>query len=525
LAAGLAAAAVATALSAGPLGQRWLRETTALLVTAAGAALAYGLDATPTEITVVALGVAVVSTVATFVARGVGRAGEWVRPVLVLNVFALVAADVAGGRAGPGWLALALLVTSVEATAFAVVSEGALRQGLQAVGVVSAGGSWAALCGWQDWELAGSATATALASGVVAVGLALGARYGRLGREWVAGWATLPTVGLVFTAGALSDTVRVERSPTGPALAAGLAAAAVATALSAGPLGQRWLRETTALLVTAAGAALAYGLDATPTQAVAGVAVVSTTATLLVVVGSSFERATAWIRPGLVLGTLSALIAVAIAAAELPARPLLVVALLVTALDSVALGLAGRRRGFLLASPVLFCLAWLTFASEALTGNPQWYTVPIGVTVLAIVGLARWDRHRGGEVRSTPTLVALEYVGMAFVVSPALVQIVAEQLGYGLLAIVEALVLVAWGVLTRVRRRALFGSGAVVVAAALVVIVPLVGLVPKVGGPGLWLAIAALGVTAILVAAFLEQGRTATRRGVQRLRDLTSDWE
>jgi len=57
------------------------------------------------------------------------------------------------------------------------------------------------------------------------------------------------------------------------------------------------------------------------------------------------------------------------------------------------------------------------------------------------------------------------------------------------------------------------------------VIVPLVGLVPKVGGPGLWLAIAALGVTAILVAAFLEQGRTATRRGVQRLRDLTSDWE
>ena len=148
-----------------------------------------------------------------------------------------------------------------------------------------------------------------------------------------------------------------------------------------------------------------------------------------------------------------------------------------------------------------------------MTGNAQWFTLPVGVTVLIVVSLARWDRQRHGQDRATPPLVALEYLGMLLIVSPALVQIVALDLGYVLLAIAEGAALVMWGVITRVRRRALFGAAAIGVGAALTLVVPLVGLAPKVRGPWLWLTIAAIGLVTVLVAAFLEQGRGAARAG------------
>ena len=402
---------------------------------------------------------------------------------------------------------------------------GGVRRGLQMVGVLSAGGTWVALCGWQGWALDEAATATALAAGALALGLGFAARFGRLGRDWVGGWSALAAAGLGFAAVALGDTVRVDRSPAGAALAAGLAFAAIGTGVAAAPLGQAWLRETAAVLVAAAGGALAYGLDATAGQSVVGIAIAGAIATLMVVAVTWSGRAVEWIRPGLVLASIAAVAAVAIALGALPDRSLLVAALLVAGLDSAALGLVGGRRPFLVASPVLLCLAWLAFASEALTGNPQWFTAPIGLTVLAVVGMARWDRHRAGRERSTPTLVALEYFGVLFVVGPATVAIVADNLAYALLAIAEGVLITAWGVLTRVRRRALCGIVVVVAAAVLFVVVPLAGLVPKVRGPALWLAIAAVGVVAILVAAFLEQGRSLTRRGVQQLRELTADWE
>jgi hypothetical protein len=128
-------------------------------------------------------------------------------------------------------------------------------------------------------------------------------------------------------------------------------------------------------------------------------------------------------------------------------------------------------------------------------------------------------------VTATTVPTRLEYLGMLLVVSPALVQIAAVNLFYALLALADGLALAAWGTITRVRRRALFGVASIVLAAALVVLVPMADLVPKVRGPGLWLAIAAVGLLAVLVAAFLEQGRGVAERAVIRLRDLTSDWE
>ena len=208
------------------------------------------------------------------------------------------------GAAVAGWgpLALALAATSAGATIAATrVAEGSARRLLQGIGIVAAGGAWASMCAWQDWQLDRSATATALAAGTLALGLALAARYAHLGRDWVIGWATLPVAGLAYSAIALTNTTQVDRSPTGPALAAGLTLTALATALTATPLTQPWLRETTAVLLTAAGAALAYGLDATPTQVTLAALGVAVTATIATFTARRIPAAAAWARPALIL--------------------------------------------------------------------------------------------------------------------------------------------------------------------------------------------------------------------------------
>jgi cell division protein FtsW (lipid II flippase) len=85
--------------------------------------------------------------------------------------------------------------------------------------------------------------------------------------------------------------------------------------------------------------------------------------------------------------------------------------------------------------------------------------------------------------------------------------------------------LIGFGVLTRVRRRALFGVATFVLSLVLMIVVPLVGLTPQFSGPALWITIAAVGLVAIFVAAFLEQGRRAVTQAVARLRELTKDSE
>jgi hypothetical protein len=111
------------------------------------------------------------------------------------------------------------------------------------------------------------------------------------------------------------------------------------------------------------------------------------------------------------------------------------------------------------------------------------------------------------------------------VVGAALAQTVVQSAVYAVVAIALGLGLGGWGVVTRVRRRVAFGAGTVALAAALMLIAPLADLVPRVRGPALWLTIAGIGLVAILVAAFLERGRTAVSRAVTTLREATADWE
>ncbi len=114
---------------------------------------------------------------------------------------------------------------------------------------------------------------------------------------------------------------------------------------------------------------------------------------------------------------------------------------------------------------------------------------------------------------------------MALVVGAALGQTVVESPAYGLAGIALGSALAAWGAVTRVRRRALFGAAAVGLSALLMLAVPLAELVPRLEGAALWATVAGLGLVAIVVAALLEQGRRGFQSTVARLDQLTHDWE
>jgi hypothetical protein len=501
------------------LGLDWLGAWVALPVVGMGfAVVALSSPEVPRSPArfVVAAALAVASVSVALLASPTGQG--WLREASMVLLVA------AGALAGPGWLTLAFAVVSVGAVLAAVRSEGELRLFRQVVGVLAAGGAWCSLAWWQAWDLEQAVVATAVASAVVLLVLAVATRWARLGLDWLATWAGLPVVGMGFAAVALSSP-EVPRSPARFVVAAALAVSSVSVALLASPTGQGWLRETSAVLLVAAGALAGTAVELSPTAWV----VLSTSVAVVAMVGGLAlhltERALVWRRPALLLAASATTVALGVAVAELPDRPLLVAALLVAGVELLALGFVTRRVGWLVASTATLLSAWLVFASQALTGDPQWSNVPVGLAVLVIVGLVRWDRRRSELDPAVPSIVGLDLVGMALVVSSALVQTVSDSPWFGLLAVALGLGLVVFGVLTRVRRRLFFGASTVALALLLLVVPPLVGLVPEIRGWVPWALLAGVGMIALLVAAFLEQGRRFVRRTVQRFSELTEDWE
>jgi hypothetical protein len=173
----------------------------------------------------------------------------------------------------------------------------------------------------------------------------------------------------------------------------------------------------------------------------------------------------------------------------------------------------------------LACGAWLAFASQALGGNPQWYTVPIGLALLVVVGLLRRDARTRATDPARPDIVVLEVVGIGFVVGSAFVQSVTDSLGYAAVAAGLGLAVVAWGTVTKVRRRVASGVVVVGVAVTELVAVPLVRLLPAWGGAGLWLLIAGVGLLALAAATLLEEGRAAVHKAMSTFGDMTKGWE
>jgi Protein of unknown function (DUF2510) len=430
---------------------------------------------------------------------------------------------VAAAEAGPGWLALALLVEGLALTVAGLQQLSVTRRVLVGAGAAAIVGSWFELALWQSWSVPTVlyATAPGAAAASVCAGLALRSR--RVPCELAVVWLGAGSVtALVGASLVFHDDV--ARRPGGLTVAGALALVALAWGISASSIGPalRWVAATLLALAWVPGA---WAVD--PSAATVAVVLTLLAVGILAVVlaASAGAPSSPWVGPAALWAVLTQLGGAAAAVGDLPSKDLLIVVLLAMGAEFVALGMLASSPALFLASPASACAAWILYASDAVAGEANWFTMPTGVTLLVMVGLVRWIRaSRGSGDVVGIDVVVLELIAMAFTVASPLAQTLAGELWNALLAIGISIGLAAWGVLTKVRRRVAFGALGIVVAVLFLIAVPLTDLGAW-RGPGLWITVIAIGLAAVAVATMIERGRDRLGQIRHHLDDMTEGWE
>jgi hypothetical protein len=445
---------------------------------------------------------------------------------------------------GPGWLALALAATSAGTALAASRSGHSLRGGLQVSSVVAGGWAWLELLVWASWSRELEIGLTALAAGSLTAGIVVLIRAGRLATDWAAPIGLVATValtGVLVAGGSSTPAAGVPYGLPGLAVAAGWGLLAVAAGLAARPLGWPALRPAAGLLALGAlQLLLAAGRTPPARWALTSLALaIAATATCLAlwwarrrgpgapeptaVDPASWPSRTFWLDALVPLAAAAAVCGLLAAAVE-GRRSLLAAGLLVMALEAAAGSLVLARPGLGRFAPPLACAAWLELTAEAIGGDPQWLTIPVGLTLLVVVEMTRAQQRR---VRKPPVpeLKLLEHAGMLLVVGPALVQTLTRTTSYGLVAGLLGIGLCIWGGATRVRRRLTVGSATLLLALFGMIAVPVAQAVPELHAAALWIVLTVVGLVLIAVAVSLERGRARLAAAVHRIDQLLQGWE
>jgi hypothetical protein len=500
----------------------WCRWDIPLLVVAAPVAVTALVAASDAAAGAAADRGAFVSTYAVVGALVVAVAIRLRRNAVLAEVLGWVGTalvQLAAARAEAGWLALALLALAAAHTGLAVKATGGKRLARQLVGVIAALASWGVALAWFGWPNQQAVDVTAVGAGAVAL-LAAGVAWSRrIDRSWLLVWGGAAVV--VVAAAAV--TVSLPGFARSVWVVLGIVCVALAAAVAASPLrlaGLRDLAAVAALSATVMALQVAHTSPATRVIALSAVAAVLAVATLALTRGPWSQ---AWARATIELGAGAALVAVAIRLGS--DATLLVPAVAAVAVQVGAAGVGLRSVGLQMASPVIACGAWLLFVAQVHDRAPEWYTIAIGLALLAVVAVWRHDQRLRQADPATGPVIGLELVGIAFLVVSSLVQAVTVSLLHALVAMGLGVAVAAWGVVTRVRRRVAAGALVVGVAVVLLVAVPLVRMLPAWGGAGVWLLLAGVGLAAVLVATLLERGRTAVRGALGRVNEVTAGWE
>ncbi|MGB7981190.1 MAG: hypothetical protein WCF36_10415 [Candidatus Nanopelagicales bacterium] len=493
-----------------PWWSRWDAPLAIVAVPIAGAAVLTSIGTVDEPITSVLVGVLAMAAAVQL------RRIPWAAGVLSVMGVLLVLSGTAA--AGPWWFAGALVILSTGLTGAAARTDGPAQLALQLSGAVTAVLAWSSIVRAADWSLGTAVDVSAVGAGVLALGLAVGVWSGRVGRWWGLVWGGTAAAVVVAVAAGCWAAVG-ELQPT-VALVVGLALTTLALLVGARPLEVPWLRAVGSLGILATLLTALQVFTTTPTAQVVTLVAISAACGIATLLSTADTR-----RTTIEIGVLTAIAAVGIALVPAYAANLLVVALAVSSLQAACVGSALRNLSIQALSPLLACAAWLVFAAEALTGRVQWWTAPVGLALLVVVGLWRRDRIRQGEPPSSPEMVAVELAGIGLLVGASLVLMVTESLAHVLPALALGVAITVWGMITQVRRRVLAGGVVVLAAAVLVLAVPLLQNLPDWGGAGMWILIAGVGITALLIASLIEQGRSATNAAIGRFSDLTKEWE
>jgi hypothetical protein len=340
---------------------------------------------------------------------------------------------------------------------------------------------------------------------------------------WVVAWCTAADVAAVLALSRLLLAPSATLVSCDYTAAVALASAGVLCAVISRTFEMAWLRYGAVVLAAGAVGMVARG---------AGFDATDYAVTALCVAGASTVGALAAWRIGRgrwIIAPLAAMTAiasiVAVLAGAVVGAPLCAMALAVAGVEVAAFAVALDEVSPAIGTPILFLSSWVVLSWSTFDLSAEFYTIPLGVSLIAVCELARWSRRRRGLNPRENLLVICEYTGMTSLVIVSFVQEVATSLLHGLVIVLVGLLIGVWGLLTRVRRRVAFSAGAVTLAVVLMIVVPIAWSVPNWRGATLWIALAVIGLVAIFVAAFLERSITLVREILSSLRRRTAEWE
>jgi hypothetical protein len=481
-------------------------------------ALALGADeglVTETYVPIGALSVAV----GTLLLR---RAPVWLRALgIAYAVVGTVLILTGVAEIGPWWqigalatVALALTIASLRLPDLAAWAAGI-------AGALFGAAAWVNALVELDASTVQWIAAAALSGGAVTLACAAPIRL-RKGLPAAIPWAGL---GLISVAGsAVSAAGYPEDLPsTALFVTAGLLATAASAFIATAGLG-----PMRALAALPAVAAVAYAWTATtvdPTVQAAITALVG--AAVAIATAAVWAARPTWPWAGTGLTTAAGLLFVSLELSD-GERLGIALVLIATTVVLTACGLLLRRAAVLAAAPVTGFMAWAILVDEYVLGaDAAWYSIAGGLAMLVVVAIGRWHLRAQESPDQTiaDLLVALDWVGMLVLVSVPVLKSATDPWSL-LLAVLLGIALVAYGLLTRVRRRLLVGAVTVPASVAVALVLPLVGLVRDWGGWALWLVLGAVGLLAIAAAGLAgrRRGRTDDSEP-DRWHVLTSGWE
>jgi len=381
------------------------------------------------------------------------------------------------------------------------------------------------------WDL----PAAVVAAGAVCAALAQAPLVDAIAVTYLAAGALILATGLglrsvvgIGIGAALMIVGAIDAGPAWGALALGLAAAGIAVAavtLRLDPMPRLAAQASAAALFAGAVYQAGEAVEATWSE----LAVASMAGAVILTVAFALW----WLRrPGDAVAQQLGLLGlgaegVALFAAWqlLPDREPMAAVALVAAIQAAAAGTALRQTRIAMASPPLACAAWLLVAADTLAGSVMWWAAPIGLAALAVVAIARADRHRRNLPVVAGELVALEYAGMAAILVPPLVETVTISPVRGLIGIGFGLLIAGWGLVSRVRRRLFVGIGGVVGIVLVMILGQVAELIPRIEGPMLWAVIVGVGILLIVIATGIERGRAKAAEAIAKLDELLRGWE
>jgi hypothetical protein len=388
--------------------------------------------------------------------------------------------------------------------------------------------AYGSLAYWADAEPATLIAVTGLGSAALALAAVVVTLRDRVFprlKLWL-----LPAHALAQAGAAVSVLMAATSLPSDRALgvfALAFAAEAVYVGALASRISPLWYpREVAGVLLVAAAIAGTLALD--PSGGRALVAIYSVAAGGLaawVVAGLARDRLAEWERPTLILGSGLGLAAVGLAGAFFGPfdRPTLL-ALAFVGADLVSHGALTQRYLVLEAGLLVWFGSAMLFGREFLGANRHAYVVPTSVILLAVLEVERGRLRRRNAEIPDPVKVA-EWLLMIVPVGLATVSLFGS-VGYALLLAAEGGALLAWGIVSKVRRRALVGLAGVTLAVVLSAGVPIVNVLQAgVSGTMLLVLGAVLAVVLIVVGSVLERNLGRIRGRIRRVGEIVEDWE